>query len=185
MALGCRRTSGFAPGVEEVSRRDISLVEPRPGRSAFGRPIKIGAKVVYHARYRIFQMARSPYPSGCSGRFWSGFDGCERPRRCRNDRDEGRDRPRTPRQWGWSARTGNERPYTGRLGRHHASTAAQYPVTSVRKDLAHVRTRNILVEQVRDDRGPRRSGKSRLRKRMAQHRRRAGKPVRQLANRCC
>lgn len=83
--------------------------------------------------------ARSPSPSGCSGRFRSGFDGCEPPRRCRDDRDEGRDSRRTRTQRGCSAPTGNERPCAGRSGRQHAPMATQRPVTGVRKDLAHLR----------------------------------------------
>jgi len=45
--------------------------------------IKIGAKVVAHSRYVVFQTGlpagrwlRWLCPSDCSGRFWSGFGGC-------------------------------------------------------------------------------------------------------------
>ena len=38
--------------------------------------VKIGAKVVSHARYIVFQLAEVAVPASCSRQFWSGSAGC-------------------------------------------------------------------------------------------------------------
>ena len=39
--------------------------------------IKIGAKVMSHAKYVVFQLAEVAVPRSCSRRFWSGSAGCD------------------------------------------------------------------------------------------------------------
>ena len=59
-----------------------------------------------------------------SGRCWSGFDGCDRPRRCRDDGKHRRDSRKERRRRGWSARIADERLCGGRFGQNHGPETA-------------------------------------------------------------
>jgi len=67
--------------------------------------IKIGAKVVSHARYVTFQMAEVAVPRRLSGPSSNGFNDSDLRSWCRDDDTTGRNDGRTRRQWRRSVRT--------------------------------------------------------------------------------
>ena len=72
----------------------------------------------------------------CSPGFWSGYGGCDRPRRCRDDDGNRRDSQGSRRQRGWFAQIADGRPHARRFGQHHGLAAAGYPLHRADKVLA-------------------------------------------------
>ena len=105
---------------------------------------------------------RSLCPSVCSGRSWSGFDGCECPRRCQDDDNDRRDSRRRRRR-----RTQSACGWTKCLAkvdfRHdYRPAAARYPLAQGKKTLVDPHDRDKIIRKACDGRGREAIRESRL-----------------------